>query len=111
MIAMKMIMAIVQNIDADAAINALVDARHRVTRAATTGGFFHQGNTTILMGVEDDQVEAVMAVLREHCQTRTRLRSVTPDPTGPIPIIGGYLEVKVGGATVFVFDVEHYEQF
>jgi uncharacterized protein YaaQ len=111
MIAMKMIMAIVQNIDAETAINALIDAGYRVTRVATTGGFFHQGNTTFLMGVSDDQVEAVIGILREHCQARTRLRSVTPDPTGPVPIVGGYLEVKVGGATVFVFDVEHYEQF
>jgi len=105
-----MIMAIVQNIDADPVIEALVGAGHRVTRVATTGGFFRQGNTTFLTGVDDDQVEPIIDILRQYCQTRKRLRPVQPDPAGPVPVIGGYVEVDVGGANVFVFDVERHEQ-
>jgi uncharacterized protein YaaQ len=107
---MKMIMAIVQNIDADSVIEALVGAGHRVTRVATTGGFFRQGNTTFLTGLDDNQVEPVINILRQYCQTRKRLRPVQPDPAGPVPVIGGYVEVEVGGANVFVFDVQRHEQ-
>jgi uncharacterized protein YaaQ len=108
---MKMIMAIVQNMDADAVIEALVGSGQRITRVATTGGFFRQGNTTFLAGVEDEQVESVLEILREYCRTRKRLRPVQPDPAGPVPVVGGYVEVEVGGANVFVFDVERYEHF
>ena len=104
-----MIMAIVQNMDADAVTDALVKAGHRVTRVATTGGFFRQGNTTFLTGVDDTQVESVISIVRQYCQTRKRLRPVQPDPTGPVPVVGGYVEVDVGGANVFVFDVERHE--
>lgn len=106
-----MIMAVVQNMDADAVIEALVESGHRITRVATTGGFFRQGNTTFLTGVEDNQVEPVIDILRQYCQTRQRLRPVQPDPAGPMPVVGGYVEVEVGGANVFVFDVERFEHF
>ena len=105
-----MILAIVQDIDADAAIDALVKAGHRVTRVASTGGFFRQGNITFMTGVEDEQVEEVLGVLREMCRKRTRLVPLGPDPVEPLAMVGGYVEVPVGGAAVFVFNVERYEQ-
>ena len=47
---MKMILAVVQNVDADTVIDALLDAGHRTTRLASTGGFLREGNTTLLVG-------------------------------------------------------------
>ncbi len=107
---MKMIMAVVQDIDADAAIDALVEAGYRVTRVASTGGFFRQGNTTFMAGVEDDQVEAVLDMVRSTCQKRKRPLPVSPAAVESPAVMGGYVEVTVGGATVFVFDVVRYEQ-
>lgn len=107
---MKMVMAVVQNSDADAAIRALVRAGHRVTQVASTGGFFRQGNTTFMAGVPDEQVGEVLDILRENCRRRTRLVPVSPDPVEPLAMLGGHVEVTVGGATVFVFDVERFEQ-
>lgn len=106
---MKMILAVVQNTDADAVMEALIKAEYRVTRVASTGGFFRQGNTTLLIGVEDLQVEDVLGILRGICQQRTRLLPVSVDPTEPMSMVGGYVEVPVGGASVFVFDVERFE--
>jgi uncharacterized protein YaaQ len=108
---MKMIMAIVQNADADHAISKLVEAGYRVTQVASTGGFFRQGNATFMIGVADDQVDTVVGIIRDTCQKRTRLRTVTLDPVEPIATMSGYVEVTVGGATIFVFDVERFEQF
>jgi uncharacterized protein YaaQ len=107
---MKLILAVVQNTDADAVMDALVRAEHRVTRIASTGGFFRQGNTTLLVGVQDEQVGPVIDILRGICQRRTRLLPVSVDPVEPMSVVGGYVEVPVGGASVFVFDVERFER-
>lgn len=107
---MKMIMAVVQDIDADAAIDALIEAGYRITRIASTGGFFRQGNTTFMTGVEEDQVETVLDLVRGICQKRTRPLPVSPAAVESPGVMGGYVEVTVGGATVFVFDVVRYEQ-
>ncbi|HLV44903.1 MAG TPA: cyclic-di-AMP receptor [Aggregatilineales bacterium] len=108
---MKLIIAILQSIDEDHTIKALVKAGYRVTRAASTGGFFRQGNTTLMTGVEDHQVEEVMAILRRTCKQRTRLLPASPDPIEPISMWMPTVEVPVGGATVFILDVARFEQF
>jgi uncharacterized protein YaaQ len=107
---MKMIYAVVQDTDADAAMDALVKAGHRVTRVASTGGFFRQGNTSFICGVEDQDVDSVVDVLRKICERRTRLLPVNADLVEPMSVVGGYVEVPVGGATIFVFNIERFEQ-
>jgi uncharacterized protein YaaQ len=109
---MKLIMSIVNNDDARGLIQKLLEEGYRATRMATTGGFLREGNTTILSGVEDDQVASVMRIIRENC--RTRMMYVNPLP--PVAEPGALsvptpVEVEVGGATVFVFDVERFERF
>lgn len=107
---MKLIIAVVQDTDADDAIAALVEAGYRVTRVASTGGFFRQGNTTLLCGVDDEAVCHVVRLLRHTCQQRTRTVPVAPQSAESPMMIGTYAEVAVGGATLFVMDVEHFEQ-
>jgi uncharacterized protein YaaQ len=107
---MKLILAVVQDMDADAAIEALTEGQHRVTRIASTGGFFRQGNSTLLCAVDNKQVEPVITILRKICQQRTRVVPVSLDPSEAVLSAGTYTEVSVGGATVLVFDVERFEQ-
>lgn len=108
---MKLIMAIVQDIDADPAMETLTKAGHRVTRIASTGGFFRMGNTTLLIGSEDEQVSPIIDVLRQVCKERTRVMPVNFDPSEAILSAGAYTEVPVGGATILVFNVERFERF
>lgn len=54
---MKLIVFVTDDAHADASVDALVEQGFRVTRLATTGGFLRRGNTTLLVGVEDSQVE------------------------------------------------------
>jgi uncharacterized protein YaaQ len=108
---MKLIMAIVQDLDADPAMGALTKADYKVTRIASTGGFFRMGNTTLYIGTEDDQVEPVIDILRQICQERTRVMPINFDPSEAILSAGAYTEVPVGGATVLVFNVERFERF
>jgi uncharacterized protein YaaQ len=81
-----------------------------VTHIGTTGGFLQQGNSTLLIGVPDGQMEMVFGELRRNCKRRTQFTPIahggTPGPEG----LYNYLEVEVGGATVFVLDVERFEQ-
>jgi uncharacterized protein YaaQ len=62
---MKLIIAILKDDDIDNVVQPLMAASFRVTRVASTGGFFRKGSTTLLIGVDDDRVDAAIQVLRE----------------------------------------------
>ncbi|MEC0094156.1 hypothetical protein PMSD_15065 [Paenibacillus macquariensis subsp. defensor] len=109
---MKLIIAIVQDKDSNRLSGELVKANFRATKLASTGGFLRAGNTTFMIGIDDDQVEAVMTVINKSCKVREQLvtpitpMSGTTDSYLPLPV-----EVQVGGATVFVMPVERFEHF
>lgn len=105
---MKLVVAIVQDQDAGSLIADLTDKEFRVTKLASTGGFLKAGNTTLLIGVDDELVEDVTRIIEENCKTReitTSLLTVTMPGDTYIPYP---LEVKVGGATLFILDVEQH---
>ena len=63
---MKMIMVIVEDHFSDATSSALVKANFRVTRLASTGGFLREGATTLMVGVEDEQLDTALQLIREQ---------------------------------------------
>ena len=108
---MKLVLAVVQRQDAGELLDALTSQGHRVTRISSEGGFLREGNVTLLIAVPDHQIEPLMQTIREHCYTRTRYVSPLP----PVAESGEFyppspIEVQVGGATVFVLDVERFER-
>jgi uncharacterized protein YaaQ len=107
---MKLVIAVVQDLDADDVIETITEAGYRVTRVASTGGFFRQGNTTLFCGVKDDHVQQLITLLRKTCTRRTRMMPIAPHSAEHPMTVGAYVEVTVGGATIFVMDVEHFEQ-
>jgi uncharacterized protein YaaQ len=86
---MKMIIAILRDVDSDSVTRELTAGHFRVTRIASTGGLLRRGVTTLLIGVDDEKVEAAIQVLKENC---------SPAAKG---------EKR---ATVFVVPVEKFEQ-
>jgi uncharacterized protein YaaQ len=107
----KLVVAIVHTEDASALVDALLDRDFRATRLHSSGGFLKQTNATVLVGVEDGQVDEVIHVVRETCNPRTQV--VTPMP--PIMEPGQFylpypVEVALGGATVFVLPIERFER-
>lgn len=105
---MKLIICIVQDQDSATLIEDLTEQKYRVTKLSTTGGFLKSGNTTLLIGVEDEEVEPVLDIIKEDSKTReitTSLLTVSMPGDTYIPYP---LEVKVGGATVFILEVEQY---
>ena len=108
---MKLVVAIVHNEDAGALVDALLDKEFRATRLHSSGGFLKQSNATILLAVEEAEVDEVLSIVRENCTSRTQ----TVNPMPPIMEPGEFfmpypLEVEVGGATVFVVPVERFEK-
>ncbi len=108
---MKLVIAIIQAKDADACAGALTSAGFVCTRFNSFGGFLDRANVTLMIGVDDPLVEGVLDVLR-----RTgRLRSEALDAASSANAVNGSggqgaVDVEVGGATVFVVDIERFER-
>ncbi|OCS93877.1 cyclic-di-AMP receptor [Caryophanon latum] len=109
---MKMVIAVVQDQDSNRLSNALTQADFRATKLASTGGFLRAGNTTFLVGTNDDNVPSLLQLIRDNCRARDQL-------VAPISPMGGNadayipypVEVEVGGATVFVLPIEQFHHF
>jgi uncharacterized protein YaaQ len=107
----KLVVAIVHSEDAGALVDALLEKEHRATRLQSSGGFLKQSNATVMVGVEDGQVDAVLEVVRANCVSRTQVVNPMPPIMEPGEFFMPYpLEVEVGGATVFVLPVERFER-
>ena len=107
---MKLMIAIVNKNDAGKVSDVLREKGYRFTKIATSGGFLSTGNSTLFLGVEDSQVDEVLSIIRENSQKRTEMVSSplfieagNMAMTAPIP-------VEVGGAIIFVTDVERFEK-
>lgn len=109
---MKLVLAIVHNDDAGKLTDALRDAGHHFTLVSTTGGFLREGNATILIGTEAEKLEDVLTLIKSNCITRTQFVNPMPPVMEPGELyLAQPIEVQVGGATVFVMDVERFEKF
>ncbi len=108
---MKLVIAIVSDDDAHQVQKELTKNDFFVTKMSTTGGFLKQGNTTFMSGVEDDKVEDVIKIIKENASKR-----MEKEPTIPPTEMGEFfnpmmVDVLVGGATVFVLDVDQFQKF
>lgn len=108
---MKLLIAIIHDEDAPELLSTLTENGYGVTKLATTGGFLKAGNTTLLIGVEKEKVEEVLDIIREICKTR---KGVVSPPSPVVGATGVYvpspIEITIGGATVFVIDVDKFEK-
>lgn len=106
---MKLIIAVIHDEDAHKLVDALTSEGYMATKLASTGGFLKTGNTTLFVGVEEQEVDKVLGIIENKCQTKKELSLMNP----PIPsAIEGCMpypvEITVGGATIFVIDIEKY---
>jgi uncharacterized protein YaaQ len=107
----KLVIAVVQGEDASQTVQALSGAGISVTKMASSGGFLQQGNATLLIGVDDDKVDAAIELIRENCRERSQYMTPMPPMVEPGEFFMPYpVEVQVGGATVFVVAVERFEK-
>lgn len=106
---MKLVIAIVNDDDAADLIEALTEKEFRVTKLATTGGFLKAGNTTLMVGVEEEKTSYVIDIIKDICKQRKEIVGTPAPLTETAEIYMQYpIEVTVGGATVFVIDVDQF---
>lgn len=104
---MKLIIAIVNSEDASAVLSELTGQGFSVTKLATSGGFLRAGNVTMMIGVEEEQVQKALSLIEEFSSQRKQQVPVNSTYIGD-SMITVPVEVTVGGATVFVLDVEQF---
>lgn len=108
---MKLIHSIVHDEDSPRLMGELNKAGFRVTKLNSSGGFLRSGNTTLMIGVDDEELETALDIIRKFSSSRKAAinTNITPSALGgayiPYPV-----EVTIGGATVFVLNVEYFEK-
>lgn len=106
---MKLVIAVVQDDDAVDLIEELTENKFRVTKLATTGGFLKSGNTTLMIGVEEKDIDKVIEIIEKVCKTRDQIITTPSTVAGTTGVYMPYpVEVEVGGATIFVVDVDKF---
>ena len=108
---MKLIVAIIQDEDSRKLTDRLTDEGISSTNLPSTGGFLSEGNTTLLIGIEQAKVDGVLEIIKQECKSRTKI-TATPMTTGWVSsvYIPQAIEVPIGGATIFILDVEQFKK-
>jgi uncharacterized protein YaaQ len=108
---MKLLIVILSDSDADGLVRAMVERGYPATKIGTTGGFLRRGNTTLLSGIGEDEVDDVIALIRRLCPVRTELLTLGAIPiAGELPFLNEPVEVRAGGAVIFVLDIDRFER-
>jgi uncharacterized protein YaaQ len=106
----KLTISVVHFEDVHHLVQALLERGHRATIINTTGGFLRRGNATVLCAVNDGQVPSVLRIIRRNC--RARIEQVSPLAFDAEPEeFHVPTSVEVGGATVFILDIERFERY
>jgi uncharacterized protein YaaQ len=105
----RLMTAVVQEQDAENAINALTKLGISATRLPSIGAFLGRRNATLLIGLDDSLIQTAMKSLRKSCRRRIEYVA-TPLEGSPLPFPSP-TPITVGGATIFTFEVEKYVEF
>ena len=105
----RMMAAVIQELDMESAISALTTLGLSVARLPSTGGFLSRRNVTLLIGLPEGREKAAVRALQKSCRQRVEFVALPLDGTS-IPLPKPAL-VTIGGATIFTFEVEFYDEF
>ena len=106
---MKMMMVVVPSNNADHVLDALVNAGHTATYAETHGGMLQQSQYSLFIAVKKEQLEQVLEIIKVNCRTRVELSTRVPEDyesMGKTPVTA-----DLGGAVVFIWDINRIETF
>jgi uncharacterized protein YaaQ len=107
---MKLVIAVIQDYDTDGFLKAVTRNGLMATRIASAGGFLRTGNTTVFLGVEDDEVPLVKRLLLEHCRIRDISASVDELPFLDESEVEHITTTRRGGGVAFVARIARFEK-
>jgi uncharacterized protein YaaQ len=109
---MKLVITVVHDRDKNRITESLLRNGFKFTKIGSTGGFLREGNVTLLIGVEEAELENCLQVIGESCKTREQFVNVLPPDAAPVgTFMPSPVKVLVGGAVTFVVDVERFERY
>ncbi|MDD6061932.1 MAG: cyclic-di-AMP receptor [Oscillospiraceae bacterium] len=108
---MKLVLAIVNNEDSAVVAAELTRSGFIVTKLSTTGSYLMVGNTTLLIGSEDADVPGIKQIIQKYSKTRTAVKPTSNSLGRGLAFHDMESEVTVGGATVFVLDVDSMDKY
>lgn len=107
---MKLLIAIVNKDDANQVADKLMRAGFFITKLSTTGGFLKSGNTTMISGVEEERLDEALEIIKRSSKRRkVDMQVATSEFTSEI-FMQKKSQIVVGGATVFVLDVDEFHK-
>ncbi len=106
---MKLIFAVVSDEDSNILSDSLNSEGFGATKLCSSGGFLKSGNTTFLIGTDDDKLDRAIDIIKETCKSRRRMISPEKLPGS----FGAFnmampVEINVGGATVFILNIDQF---
>ncbi len=108
---MKLVLAIIHDEDAFHIMDTLSEKGYSVTKLATTGGFLRAGNTTLICGCEEERISELVSIIEKKCKSRKQIASVNSSSVNATESYVPYpVEITVGGATIFVLNVEVFKK-
>lgn len=110
---MKLVYAIIRNENEDDVTAALMQDRFVVTRLSTTGGFLRKGNTTLMIALEDSDVERCIELIKTQCGRRQQITVNMPYLSGSSLMNYSSMptNVEIGGATIMIVPLERFEKY
>ena len=105
----KMVMAVVPRDEANLVLEALVSAGFTATFSESRGGVLRQAQLTFFTAVDESKLDQVLAIIRDNCRIQVKLESRQEGgmrSLGPVPVTA-----ELGGAVVFIWDLDRYLTF
>lgn len=106
---MKLVMAVISNIDVSKVLDAITKEGFASTRISTTGQFLADGHTTLFIGTEDHKVEQLFDVLKKHVTKRV-VRQAGVASTLEGSLLRQPVDVEEYGAVAFVINVDEFRK-
>ena len=107
-----LLICVVRDQDTPRLLDTLRDRKISFTKLASTGGFLREGNTTLLIGIEEERREEVRDLIRKTCGRREEIAESTIPLNEPIgPFVPQRVKVTRGGGVLFEIPIEYYERF
>lgn len=105
---MKMVMAIMPRGEAESVLQALVAANHTATYVETRGGMLRQAQMTLFIAADREDVEQVLSIIESTCRSEP---VVETSEEGEILSASMPVRPRLGGAVVFIWNVERSETY
>lgn len=108
---MKLAITIIHDRDKQKIADALLRSNFKFTKLASTGGFLREGNVTFLIGIDESRMDELIGLIRDSCKTRDQYATFIPPDAGAMGVfMPSPVKVEVGGAVIFVVDVDRFER-